>query len=93
MVTLKQAMSLCRLRDDELVSLIRDGQTRYDAVWFSGRKIREVFDMRRVYVVHIDADFSFDGTYEGFLFTVRNISVDELRKLFYAEKRLKTCSL
>lgn len=87
MITLKQAMALCRVEPDELVEMIRDGQTRYDGVWFAGWRIRELFDMRKVYVVRIDTVFSYEGEYEGLLFTVRNVSAETLKKLFYAEKK------
>ena len=87
MITLKQAMALCAVDADELVELIRDGQSRRTSVWFTGRRIRELFDMRKVYVVRIDTVFSYEGEYEGLLFTVRNVSAETLKKLFYAEKK------
>lgn len=82
MITLRQAMRLCDVEDCEFLNLIRDGQTRRDAVYASGRLIRETLDLRKVYVVRIEPIWEMYGPdYDGLLFTLRNITVEELQKL------------
>ena len=68
-ITLSQAMKLCKIRDDETVYLRKRGQNRAWADAYSGKQIRNKFDMKAVKVCGIDAKFSW-GEWCGMEFEI-----------------------
>ena len=70
MITLREAMKLCDISNDEFVYLRRKGQiflSEYTHI--TGGRIREKYDMKKTMVQHITPYFSF-GEYLGLLFTI-----------------------
>lgn len=72
MVSLKQALQLCGIDDLDIVYIRAGGGGRYDGQWWTGRNIREHFDMKRTQVKRIDVRFAYEGDYEGFVFEICN---------------------
>lgn len=68
MITLKQAFSLCRIQDSDIVYLRLSGSTRYDGQWWTGKNVRSQFDMKNTEVKHINVRFAYEGDFEGFEF-------------------------
>lgn len=70
MITLREAFSLCDIRDDEVVwfddSKRNPGMFKYP---MEGKDVRKKLDMRNTKVVQIRPVFNF-GEYEGMLFIV-----------------------
>lgn len=72
MISLKQALKLCCVDDIDLVYIRTAGSGRRDGQWWTGRNIREHFDMKRTQVKRIDVRFAYEGDYEGFVFEICN---------------------
>lgn len=69
MLTLKQAMNVCHIQDDELVYLRPRGANRYAYDFYTGKQIRNKFDMKKVKVCGITVRFSW-GEFSGMEFEV-----------------------
>lgn len=73
MITLSEAFKLCQIRDDELVRMVKEGDSYwYAPSFYTGAEIRKHKDMKKIQVVHIRPCFVF-GEYEGMEFEVRGL--------------------
>lgn len=72
MISLKQALKLCGVDDIDIVYICVAGGGRYDGQWWTGRGIREHFDMKRTMVKRIDIRCAYEGDFEGFVFEICN---------------------
>lgn len=72
MVSLEQALELCCISDVDIVYIRYAGAGRHTGRWWTGRNIREHFDMKRTQVKRIDVCFAYEGDYEGFVFEICN---------------------
>lgn len=70
MISLREAFHLCNVRDDEVIFLREEGSPRYYNTPFTGKEIRNKYDMRKVSAVHIRPALDF-GEYVGMEFEVR----------------------
>ena len=69
MLTLKQAMGICHIRDDEAVYLRPNRASRFYSERYLGKEIRNKFDMKKIIVVGISIHFSW-GEFEGMEFEI-----------------------
>ena len=70
MITLIQAFKLCDIRDDEIVYLTKHGKSYYFPYIYTGKEVREKYDMKHTLVTMIRPRFNF-GEYEGMGFTIK----------------------
>ena len=70
MISLKQALKLCCVDDIDMVYIRAAGGGRYDGQWWTGRNIRNNFDMKRTMVKRIDVCCAYEGDFEGFVFEI-----------------------
>lgn len=69
MITLTQAFRLCCIRDDEIVCLRKKNESFYFPSFYTGKEVREKYDMKHTKVREIRPRFSF-GEYEGMEFII-----------------------
>lgn len=74
MVTLREAFSLLRIRDDDCVFFLEPGVHSVFSKQMLGRQVRDRLDMRAVKVLHIDLrrDY-YDGEFFGYELEVINL--------------------
>lgn len=70
MITLKEAMKLTDIKDNELCYLRNKGDDRYSGEYLTSKKIRNKFDMKNTFVTKITPRFSFYGEYNGIEFEI-----------------------
>ena len=70
MITLKEAMKLTDIQDNELCYLRNKGDDKYSSKILTGRNIRDKFDMKNTFVTKIIPRFSFYGEYNGIEFEI-----------------------
>ena len=70
MITLTQAFKLCHIRDDEIVYIRPENETRFYAQSYLGKEVRDKLDMKHTMVTGIDVRFSF-GEYLGLEFIIK----------------------
>lgn len=70
MITLTQAFRLCRVRDDEVVYLRKPSVSFNWPSIYTGKEVREKYDMKHTMVTEIHPRFSF-GEFEGMEFIVK----------------------
>lgn len=71
MVTLKEAIKLADIQEDELVYLKQEGSSKFDRELMTLREIRNKLDMKNLKVVSIKPSFSFDGEFQGMEFVLK----------------------
>jgi len=72
MITLKTAMSLCRIEDSEGVYLRQKGGSIWTAHWMTGKEIRNKLDTQAIKVTRIAPYFDY-GEYDGLEFEVTGL--------------------
>ena len=74
MITLSEAFKLCQIRDDEVVRMVKEGDSYpwYAPSFYTGAEIRKRMDMKKIQVVHIRPYFAF-YEYQGMAFEVRGL--------------------
>lgn len=70
MITLKEAMKLTDIQDDELCYIRNKGSDKHDGKYLTGRNVRDRLDMKNIFVTKITPRFSFQGDYNGIEFEV-----------------------
>ena len=84
MITLSKAFRLCGVTGNEVVYLKAADDPNHNEYWFWTGRIIELFDMKKIHVIKIRPKFSIpDFTFKGFVFTVRGMNADDLRKMSY----------
>ena len=68
MITLKEAIQLVQLTDDEAVILQNSDKSIEGSTYISVHEIRRRLDMQSIHINHIDVDFSYSGEFLGFVF-------------------------
>lgn len=53
MITLKEAVNITKIEDDEILYIRYDGESRFDSQSYTGKKLRDTFDMKNTKVIHI----------------------------------------
>ena len=69
MITLKEAMKLTDIQDNELCYLRNKGNDKYRGEYLTGKEIRNKFDMKNTFVTKIIPRFSF-YEYNGIEFEI-----------------------
>ena len=77
MLTLAQAFRLCGIKDEGITIKTRD---RPGGEWVWSRAITNRFDLKKVYVTKIDTEFSYDGEYYGFSFSVVGLTTKDIKE-------------
>lgn len=74
MITLNQAIKILHLQDSESVWLVDDvRKSVLQGVLISVRQMKNVADLNKIYVTHIDLKFDrYDGEFMGFKFVIRD---------------------
>ena len=70
MITLKEAMKLTDIKDNELCYLRNKGDDKYNSKILTGRNIRDELDMKNTFVTNIKPRFTFYGEYNGIEFEI-----------------------
>jgi hypothetical protein len=74
MITLNQAIKVLDIQDHTIIWLIDD--IRKPSILgksMSVKKIKETFDLNKVYVTHIEEEHDrYDGTFYGYTFVIRD---------------------
>lgn len=70
MITLKEAIKLTDIQDDELYYIRNKGSDKHDGKYLTGKNIRDKFDMKNTFVTKITPRFSFYGDYNGIEFEI-----------------------
>lgn len=72
MIDLYTAFKLTKIGDNEIVYLKdKDQPYRGEHKILNGKEVKEQYDMRKTKVIEIGPYFSFEGDYEGMMFTIR----------------------
>ena len=74
MITLNQAIKTLHMSDDESVWLVDDvRKSVVQGILISVRQMKNVADLNKIYVTHIDLKFDrYDGEFMGFKFVIRD---------------------
>lgn len=81
MATLKQAINLLGLEDEESVYLLPCGEHFAFSTIISVKEIRRKLDMKKIIVHRVDLHFDRnDGEFMGFIFNVTGFDADIVRK-------------
>lgn len=70
MITLKEAFTLCKVLDNEVVHFRYPGEHSTWAWAMTGKEVRNKYDMRKVQVISIGLRWCF-GECEGFEFMIK----------------------
>ena len=70
MITLREAVNLCKIPDHEVVFLRPQGMQKYWGTPYTVKEIRNRFDMRKTMVVGIAPHFCW-CEYDGFEFEIK----------------------
>jgi len=70
MITLTQAFKLCDIMDKEVVYLRKNGDPWHFPLIYTGKEVRQKYDMKHTIVIRIRPRFSF-GEFEGMEFITK----------------------
>ena len=68
MITLKEAIQLLRLADDECLLLQHSNPDVHGSILISVKEVRRRLDMKSIFIEHIDLDFDRYGELLGYVF-------------------------